>query len=302
MSTTDRSMTSMNPDGVETVAHVANCPGCDQPHHYFEVTFPLENDRGYWEVNCSKCNELFVIELSNPRESDGNLSRQIRARHEEPFDGDRAVVARDVLQHNIDLNRNSWSFNYSAVSLYRCAKDSSNLEVLAKHALGANIAGILAAYNTAVNYLLKGGADHDIALARVPLTCSCGGKHTATYYARLALGTESGPSSEDDFLLADVSGAMMEKTLDGVVSKDEAMDILEKLVIRWNLLADQILIVAPFVGSIYLSNEKQLVIWRWLLRMLNAEKSVFLTRGATYKAYKQAMEADGVPVDLLEKF
>lgn len=295
-------MTSINPEGVERLAHVANCPGCGQPHHYFEVTFPVANDRGYWEVDCSRCNEQFVIELSNPRESDGKLRRQIRARHEEPFDGDRAVVACDVLQHSIDLNQNSWSFNYSAASLYRCAKDSSDLEQLAKDALGANIAEILSAYRTAVNYLLKGGEDHDIALARVPLTCSCGGKHTASFYARLALGTESGPSSEEDFLLADVSGAMMEETLDGIVSKDDAMDILEKLVIRWNLLADQILIVAPFVGSTYLSNEKQLAIWSWLLRMLNAEKSVFLTRGATYKAYKEVMETDGVPVELLEKF
>lgn len=295
-------MTSINADGVGRVKHVANCPHCDQPHHYVEIRFPVENDRGYWEVECSQCKEPFVIELTNPVESGGDIRRQVKTRHEEPFAGDRAVVAHDVLQHNIDLNRNSWIFNYSAIPLYRCAKDSSDLERLAKSALGTDIAGVLGAYGTAVNYLLKGGQEHDQAVVRVPLACSCGGKHMATFYARLAMGSQPGPSSEGDFLLADVSGSMMEETLDGIVSKDDAMDLLEKLVIRWNLLAEQILIVSPFVGTTYMSNEKQLAIWSWLLEILDAEKSVFLTRGATYTAYKKAMEADGIPVDLLEKY
>ncbi|MBU9663871.1 hypothetical protein KTF22_18515 [Burkholderia multivorans] len=295
-------MTSISADRVERVAHVANCPHCAQPHHYVEVGFPVANDRGHWEVECSQCKGIFIIELSNPRESGGDIRRKIKAVHEEPFIGDQSVVARDVLRHNIDLNRNSWSFNYAAAPLYRCAKDSSNLEGLAKETLKAGIDGVLAAYGAALNYLLKGGEEHDIALARVPLACSCGGKHTATFYTRLAMGGEAGPRSEDDFLLADVSGSMMEETLDGIVSKDDAMDFLEKLIIRWNLLAEQILIVSPFVGTTYMSDEKQLAIWSWLLGMLNAEKSVFLTRGATYTAYKKAMETDGIPVDLLEKF
>jgi hypothetical protein len=295
-------MTPINADGVRRVKHVANCPHCSQPHHYVEISFPIENDRGYWEVECSQCKAPFVIELANPLESGGDIRRQIKTRHAEPFAGDRAVVACDVLRHNIDLNRNSWSFHYLATPLYQCAKDVSNLEELAKKALGADIGQVLGAYGTAVNHLLKGGAEHDIALVRVPLTCSCGGKHMATFYARMALGIEPGPNSESDFFLADVSGAMMEETLDGIVSKDDAMDLLEKLVIRWNLLADQILIVSPFVGTTYMSHEKQLEIWRWLLGMLRADKSIFLTRGATYTAYKRAMETDGIPVDLLEKF
>jgi hypothetical protein len=140
-----------------------------------------------------------------------------------------------------------------------------------------------------------------MALVRIPFTCACGGKHLATFYTRFAMGCSS-PRSADDFLLADVSGAALEDTLDGIVSKDDAMDLLEKLIIRWNLLAEQILIVSPFVGTTYMSNEKQLAIWSWLLEMLDAVKSVFLTRSATYTAYKTAMETDGISVDLLERF
>lgn len=301
-SVSEGGMTPINADGVGRVKHVANCPHCSQPHHYVEITFPVENDRGYWEVECSECMEPFVIELANPLESGGDIRRHVKARHEEPFEGDRTVVAHDVLKHNIDLNQNTWAFNYSATPLYQCAKVSSNLEELAKATLGTHIDDVLGAYGTAINHLLKSGQDHDVAVVRVPLNCACGGKHVATFYARLAMGSAPGPRSEDDFLLADVSGAALDGTLDGIVSKDDAMDLLEKLVIRWNLLAEQILIVSPFVGTPYMSNEKQLTIWSWLLQILDAEKSVFLTRGATYTAYRKAMEADGIPVDLLEKF
>lgn len=203
-------MSSISADGVQRSAHVANCPHCAQSHHYVEIRFPIANDRGYWEVECSQCNKRFVVELSNPRESGGDIRRQVKARHEDPFVGDRSIVAHDVLRHNIDLNQNSWSFNYSAAPLYRCSKDATDLEQVARKALDADITGILAAYGTAVNFLLKGSAEHDIALARVPLTCPCGGKHTATFYTRLALGSQNAPSSADEFLLADVSGAMLE--------------------------------------------------------------------------------------------
>lgn len=295
-------MTSSRDDGIFRTEHSANCPNCGQPHHYVEINFPIENDRGYWEVDCSQCKKLFIIELNNPRESSGKLRKLIKARYEEPFAGNRSIVAHDVLRHNIDLNLNAWRFNYSAAPLYECARDSSDLEGPAQKALRDELAGIVGAYGAALNFLLKGGPDHEYAVVRVPVKCSCGERHTATYYARLSMGTDDGPTSESDFLLADVSGAKLEQTLDGIVSKDDAMDLLEKLVIRWNLLAEQILVVSPFVGTTFMSAEKQLAIWEWLLGILDSDKSIFLTRGATWTAYKNAMEKNGVPVGVLEKF
>lgn len=295
-------MTTHTENGITRTAHVANCPHCAQPHHYVEMRFPVENDQGYWTVECSKCKGEFVVELLNPMESGGAASKHALDKHDGAFTGNRNIVASDVLRHDIDLNRNAWSFNYDAVPLYRCAKNANNLEELADSALRKEISAVLSAYNAAVNYLLKGGADHDVAVVRLPLSCACGGKHTATYYARLAMGTDDGPTSEDQFLLADVSNSALEENLDGIVSKSDAMDLLEKLIIRWNLLAEQILIVSPFVGTTYTSHEKQLEIWSWLLGILSPNKGLFLTRGATYTSYKKAMEADGIPVDLLEKF
>lgn len=102
--------------------------------------------------------------------------------------------------------------------------------------------------------------------------------------------------------MADVSGANLDETLDGIVSKTDAMDLLEKLIIRWNLLVDQILIVSPFLGTQWTSKTKRLEIWQWLSSMLDASKSIFLTRAKTWTDYKAAMEASGEPVHELERF
>lgn len=289
-------------DGVTRLNHAAKCPHCKQPHHYVEINFPSENDRGYWKVDCSKCKKMFVIEVNNPWESDGKLRKQIKERLEEPFTGDRSIVASEIARHDFDLNRNEWRFNYAATTLYQCAENSSDLEELAKSALELNFVEIARAYGNAQNYLMSRGSNHDFAVVRLPVKCKCGGTHIATFYMRFVMDSDKGPRSAGDFLLADVSGAKLEQTLDGIVSKNDAMDLLEKLVIRWNLLAEQILIVSPFVGTTYTSSAKQLEVWQWLLEMLDPAKSVFLTRGATWTSYKKAMESDGVSVDMLEKF
>jgi hypothetical protein len=100
--------------------------------------------------------------------------------------------------------------------------------------------------------------------------------------------------------LADVSGAKLSDTLDGIASKSHIMDQLEKLIIRWNLLSSQILVAAPFVGHQWLKPEEQLKIWEWLLKILDAGKTVFLTRGATWNSYKKAMPDAGLPAEVLE--
>lgn len=289
-------------DATTRIEHAANCPYCTQPHHYVETIFQVENDIGYWDVECTRCQKLFAINIRNPYESGGKIIQHVKGKHETPFTGDPSTVAYDVIRHSIDLNSNTWQFNYSAVPLYQCANGAADLEGAAHATLKDHFSGIAKAYHTAWSFLLKGGSAYDYAVVRVPVNCSCTENHTATFYTRISMDSGSRPISEIDFLLANVSGAELEETLDGIVSKSDAMDLLEKLIIRWNLLSEQILIVSPFVGTTYMSSAKQLTIWEWLLSILDSEKAVFLTRGATWTAYRKAMEEDGISVDLLEKY
>jgi hypothetical protein len=130
----------------------------------------------------------------------------------------------------------------------------------------------------------------------------CGDAHEATFYRQFVIDPDHPPLKAADFVLADVSGAQLEDALNGIRSKNDAMDLLSKLVMRWNLLADQIMIASPFVGHQFMSKEKQLAIWEWLLSMLDARITVFVTRSTTWRAYLETMEKIGLPVDILQQF
>lgn len=73
-------MTQINADGVRRIKNVANCPHCSQPHHYVEISFPIENDQGYWEVECSHCKAPFVIELAEYSFFDSDSARKVPGR------------------------------------------------------------------------------------------------------------------------------------------------------------------------------------------------------------------------------
>jgi hypothetical protein len=80
-------------------------------------------------------------------------------------------------------------------------------------------------------------------------------------------------TSPDEYLLADVSRSDLPERLDGLNSKSEIMAFLEKLIIRWHLIADQIIVASPFVGHQWLSKEAKMSMWTWLLSMLDPRKS-----------------------------
>jgi len=120
--------------GVRQSQHVAKCPACGKPHHYVEVKFPVENDRGGWEVACLECGSPFIIRLRNPEESsqrDFSISQR--------FDDERggyhgsAPPATEVVEHSLDLNESRLRFDYSSSPIYRCTQSGTDLE---KAALG----------------------------------------------------------------------------------------------------------------------------------------------------------------------
>lgn len=100
-------------------------------------------------------------------------------------------------------------------------------------------------YRYRIHYGIKGRFYAQYVVAKVNFTCECGAVHEAVFYRRFVIDPDQPPLKATDFVLADVSGAQLTDALDGIRSKDDAMDLLTKLVMRWNLLADQIVIASP---------------------------------------------------------
>lgn len=290
-----------NPFESQHRKHVANCPRCRTSHSYVDVKHPMVNDPGYWVVQCSGCSEPFCIAGLHDVFDSYGTSIVILAREEGDVREAGHPVAREVARHSLDLNKLSLVYDYDTCPLYECCC-TRPLDITALQQLEKEIEAVNMQYRYRIAYGIKGRFYAQYVVAKVNLTCECGVAHEAIFYRRFVMDLDQPPLKAADFVLADISGAQLVDALDGIRSKDDAMDLLAKLVLRWNLLADQIMIASPFIGHQFLSKDQQMAIWEWLLSMLDARIAVFVTRSASWKAYREAMEKTGLPVDILEQF
>ncbi|MFD1488789.1 hypothetical protein [Ancylobacter vacuolatus] len=283
--------------------HVAKCPACGAPHHYVEVKFPIENDRGGWEVSCHKCGKPFTISLRNPEESLGR-NFKILKRFDDEIGGYQgsAPPAIEVVEHSLDMNDHRLRYDYTRSPIYRCTQSGIDLEKAALGQLESHLSAVHSQFYNARNYILASKVPElENVVVTVPVQCRCGSPHNAIFYFRLFLNETPAPSASE-MLLANVDGASLEDELTGIHSKSLMMDALQKLIARWRLKFDQIVIASPFIAHQYMSKEKKLEVWEWLLGILDPQRTLFITRSNSYKDYKTALLDSGLDHDMLASF
>ncbi|MBB2803066.1 hypothetical protein [Xanthomonas arboricola] len=221
-------------------------------------------------------------------------------RSEDDVDESPHPVAIEVAIYRLDLNRLALVYDLTSCALYECPCGQP-LDELAYEQLSTEFDDIQSEYTSHLHYAFKGHFNAHYVTVDVAFECPCGLFHKATLYTRFLIDPEKRPRLED-YILADISGVELADVLDGVRSKTDAMDLLGKLLLRWNLLADQILVASPFVGHQYMSAGEQLTIWEWLLGLLDPQIAIFLTRSTTWKSYRKSLADAGLPLDVLENF
>ncbi|MDC7698013.1 hypothetical protein [Vogesella indigofera] len=280
---------------------VAKCPECGKPHRFTNVKHPVINDPGYWEIRCSGCAEIFCIPgLHDVFDSFAGPEVDIVTRSEDSVAESAHPVSTEVAVYRLDMNRLELAYDLASCALYHCACEQA-LDELAYAQLRAEFDEVQREYSYRVHYALKGRFCAHYVTANVIFTCPCSQSHTATFYTRFMHDNSKRPTVEN-YILADVAGVELNDILDGVRSKNDAMDILGKLILRWNLLADQILIASPFVGHQFMSASKQLEIWEWLLGLLDPQIAIFLTRSTAWTNYRKSLTDAGLPLEVLENF
>lgn len=284
--------------------HVANCPKCDTPHRYTELKFPMINDRGSWLVACRKCGQHFAFDLRNPMES-YSADCVIVERFDDdvsPYTGNAPRPGAGAV-YQLDMNPDEPRFELDAFAIFKCAKTGEDLEAAAFLALGKSWLRVADARAQAANQMLARSqlpaVEHAVFAVDVP--CSCGEPHRAIFYHAFRLDGSDLPPLED-LLLADVSGTDLTDVLTGVLSKTDVMQALEKLIARWRLFNDQILLATPFVAHQWKTKAERLAIWERLLAQLDPSRTVLMTRGATFKEYRAALIEFGLDHDLLARF
>lgn len=263
----------------------------------------MVNDRGSWLVACRECNQQFTIKLRNPVESytDECVILQRFDDEIDAYEGDAPSPGASAV-YDLDLNPDKPRFDAEAFAIYRCASSGDNLEEAAIKALRAEWDGIADQCAHAANQMLASRLpDVEHCVMHVEADCSCGERHPAVFYRPWRLDGARLPAPED-MLLADVGGSDLEDRLTGILSKTDLMQALEKLIARWRLFCDQVLLATPFVAHQWKTKEERLAIWERLLQQLDNTRTVLLTRGKTYKEYEAALLDAGLDHALLARF
>ncbi|MBO1039944.1 hypothetical protein [Brucella pituitosa] len=291
--------------GTKRINHVARCPACGTPHHYIEVKFPFENDAGGWEVECrGGCGKPFTISLRNPIESSARDFRILDC-FDDDFGGYQGIAlpAKEIVQHSLDMNENRLRFNFDSDPIYRCAQSGVDLEKSALAELEKHVSEISNAFYGARNYILASSRvpDMEHVVVSVSMPCQCGSTHKAIFYFSLHLNDTPMPEAREMWL-ADVDGSSLDHELTGIFSKTFLMGALEKLIARWRLKYDQIVIASPFIAHQFMSKKDKLGVWQWLLGILDPRRTFFITRSASYKDYKTALLDSGLDHDFLVRF
>jgi len=201
------------------------------------------------------------------------------------------------------MNPDEPRFELDAFAIFKCAKTGEDLEDAAFVALGQSWPKVADVRAGAAQQMLARSRLPEVehAVFSVDVPCSCGEPHRAVFFHAFRLNGADMPPLKD-LLLADVSRTNLADVLTGVLSKTDVMQALEKLIARWRLFNDQILIATPFVAHQWKTKAQRLAIWERLLTQLDPTRTVLLTRGATYKEYREALVDSGLDHDVLTRF
>jgi len=283
--------------------YAAKCPHCGDPHHDTELKFPAVNDRGTWVIKCNTCGQPFAIDLRNPIESPtGNCRVLERYDDEENRYAGSVEYATDKCVYELAINDEGPIFDYSGHPIYCCPDTGKGLEQTALTELTAAMNDIRRQWGIILNnYLARRMPAVDQLVVSIEVPCSCTRKHMATFYRPFQVDLNASVEVVD-LLLADISETDLDDVLSGIHTKSYLMDALDKLIVRWRLYKDQILIAAPFVGHQWKSKSEKLEIWERLLKQLDAKRTVFLTRSATWSGYKSALQETGLDHDVLASY
>lgn len=90
-------------------------------------------------------------------------------------------------------------------------------------------------------------------------------------------------------------------------SRDEMMYYLFRCLMRWKLIANQVVVVTPFIGFDFPfskdKDRKELIgLWELFNSTLDIDKTTFVTRVTTYGSLKKCQEKLEVPADVLKKW
>ena len=276
------------------------------------------NDSGGWVLKCNGCASLFPLEVKNPDDASSVLSGAAIVDNWDDEIKNRAhilakhgVVDMDQVVERMQLMTTGEPedfYDLESRSLYRCVACGTELDAKAYGALSEHLKSINSAFGRYLNWYLansRGGAPEGISV-RVETACTCERSYEARFYRCFS---ESYAERAADYWLINIAPTAplseRDKTLDvdGIFSRDDCIAILEKLLLRWRAGHSAVLLAAPFIGFNYPGAKKKVpALWNWVMKYTDPEKTLLITRKATFNLLKEAAQDTEMDVEFLSSW
>lgn len=275
------------------------------------------NDRGGWILECENCKTKFPYPVKNPDDySSVDFGARILNSWDDEIAGNKEEKLKEYGLENFpdDFRFDNLlfvqtgeyekpSFSDIEENIFFCPSCKTHLEPILYYQLAEKLPSINASIKAYLNYYVKGGAGNpDSIIVSVDYKCSCGNATKAILYKDFK-EAELPVQDGHELILIDVMGADLPNTIDGVYDRDDCLSVLQKLLIRWQVLYNRVFLAVPFIGFDFKNSEAQRVeLWNWILKNTQSHKTTLLTRRATLNSFLEGSANAGHDISILKKY
>lgn len=265
------------------------CSNCKNTIEFHEIKFPIDNDFGEKIIECKSCNETLSITCKNPNESYvvSGASEVDYLDYDIDMPSNLTKINEILIfdENFFDLNP---SYDIGATQLYICTCKKCNLEEMAystfENKWDKKLCEQIAKYYTID---LKGyGCNPENAVVKINFNSNCGKEYSALFHTNYTEFLKF-----EQFRLGSIIDAVsLENTLSRSYTKKESMDLLKKLISRWSLFYEKILLISPYIESSFTKGEKIKDTLFGIIEQFPKHKEANIhTKTQTIKSFKKAI-------------
>ncbi len=303
------------------------CPKCKSCITYQSPTFGGDNDSGWIVLECAKCKEKYetlkakhsktkatstflIVKAKNPYET--SISQG--AEKKEYFDSNIYEFA-DVMQkyptaqkinEGVEVsgyNPNEENHN-DCLNLpnFICSCGASLVDS-AEVQFDADASEIGKVYGDVKTMYYKWSRqDYKQLEIEVPFKCAnCQAEYLA-YFGKVINGDADCDWNQSSHQLVNINQKIDRLKIMGTKSKTECLKILSTFLARWNVIAQEIILVTPFIGTQYQNAEELEESWNWIVKNTNPTKTRLITRTKTLNDFRKEYPKFGKDIDLFVNY
>lgn len=274
-------------------------PKCNEQFKLHEIYYSGGlNDYGWIEIKCKKCGSIQKINVKNPSEYQYGTfpNAEIINSHEYEVGEERDYSIHPECVSVIEDEKNDVEWTPLESNPFWQSKSLNELNYTAdfkksKYLIDEEISNFL-------NYYLAGQYRAELPQKIIVI------QHVRRQKVTWAKTVER----ERDFNANNlylVNHNKQQEWPDGVYDRNTLLIYLERCLMRWKTLANQVVIVTPFIGFQYKSRktmENIISLWEFLNDRLDMSKTYFITRTETKNLLKKSQSEIDIPYEILAKW